>query len=184
MPTAYAPPERPTAPGYAASGSGEPSAWGPPTATVPPVAPTEAVPPVYGIAPATPPGSGAAGVAPPTPRKKSRVGLVVGLVVVLVLLIGAGLAAVLLVGGGATAELTVDSCEIAADGSLIATGSVTNGNGDSVGVDVSFLEVSSGDEVQADTVTVLLLDGSGNWSSTGSAGDSVTQVTCEATLVG
>jgi len=114
--------------------------------------------------------------------KKSRAGLVVGLLVVLVLIVGGGVAGFFVLGGSSSAKLTVDSCEIASDGTLTATGTVADGGDTTVEVGVTFIEVSSGDKVDDETVPVRLLDGSGGWSAIGAAGDSVTRVTCEATL--
>lgn len=165
-----------------------PAGWG--AATPPPGAPTYSAPaygaPAYGAPPA-PPSFGAAplGAAAPLPeptKKKGRTGLVIGLIVILVLVAGGIAVAVLaLAGGGSDYTLTVDRCDIAADGSLSAAGTVT-GDDDDVDLQVDFTEVGSGDIVDSATSKVVLSGGSGSWTASGTAGDSVNQVSCEATV--
>jgi hypothetical protein len=108
----------------------------------------------------------------------------VGLLVLAVLVIG-GIAGVLFVVGGGSGELelTVDTCEIAADGTLTAAGVVSGPNGKGVEVRVSFVDSATDREIDGASTSVDLSFGSsGNpWTVTGRAGDDVQQVTCDAT---
>lgn len=100
------------------------------------------------------------------------------------LVVGGAVAGALVVFGGSNdLELTIDTCEIAADGTLTAAGVVTGPNGTGVNVDVAFVDTATGDEVDAGSTGVDLSSGSaGNpWEVSGTAGDEVQQVTCNVT---
>lgn len=124
--------------------------------------------------------------APPTEKKK-RTGLLIGLIAVGVLLVGAAVAVpVVLLGARSTTDLAlaIDTCNIAADGSLSATGSVTNDGSDrrTVSVEVTFTDSSDGAEIDLDRSSVTVAGGSSErWTASGSAGDEVRQVTCDVT---
>jgi len=155
-PPVGAPPTAPAAP---------PTAWGESTlgsATVPPSQPLGSEPAV-------------------AEQKKSKTGLILGLLVVTALLAGAAFAgAAVVLNSGSDLALTVRTCQITADGSLKAAGSYT-GASDSTDLVVKFLEVGSKDLVASSKVTGIRSTGNGNWEGTGKAGDSVQQVTCEIT---
>jgi hypothetical protein len=108
----------------------------------------------------------------------------VGLLVLAVLVIG-GIAGVLwfVTGGSGELELSLDTCEIAADGTLTASGVVSGPNGKGVEVEVDFIDTATGREVDdASTSLDLSFGSSGSpWTVTGRAGDDVQQVTCNAT---
>jgi hypothetical protein len=172
MPVPPAAPPAPPAPPGAPQG---PPTWGQPTYGVP----------QYG----TPqPGAPLGYAAPPAPApvqpKKSRAGLIIGLVVLAALVIG-GIVGVALfaLGGSGELELTLDTCEIAADGTLTASGVVVGPNGTGVQIDVEFVDTETGARVDdAATSVDLSFGSSGNpWTVTGTAGDEVQQVTCNAT---
>ena len=119
---------------------------------------------------------------PPPTKKKSRAGLIIGLLVVALLVIGGVAAAIVVMSGSSDAELTVDTCEIASDGTLSATGTVSGASGDRVRVEVDFVDVATDDDADSADVDVALDGGDGTWSASGSAGADVNQVSCEATL--
>ncbi|CAB4715731.1 MAG: hypothetical protein F2942_06035 [Actinobacteria bacterium] len=159
----------PVPPPYNPAPTGPPSA--PPTAWGESTLGSAAVPTTQGFAaqPAT------------AEPKKSRAGLIIGMLVILALVAGAafvGVATVL--NSGPELALTVRTCQIEADGSLTATGSYT-GASDSTSLVVKFIEVTTKDLVASDKVTEIRSTGNGNWEGTGKAGDSVQQVTCEIT---
>jgi hypothetical protein len=107
------------------------------------------------------------------------------LVVLAILVVGGILAAVLFVGGGDTEiALDIERCEIAADGALTASGTVTNPDGDTVDVpvEVTFVDVDGGATVDTDRIELTVPgDAAERWSASGSAGDDVQQVNCEVT---
>ena len=172
-----------------------------PTVAVPPVPPVappgypQAPPaapgaypaqPAYGQPPQGPPTYGAPVAAAPDaePKKKrSKAGLIIGILVVLVLLVGGAIAAVTLLGGDSGSDLvaTVDRCVIDADGTLTAAGGLKNGGGDQAKarMTVEFNDTSGGDRVDRSFVDVTVKgDGSEKWEATGNAGDDVQKVTC------
>ena len=103
---------------------------------------------------------------------------------VALLVVGGAVAGALVVFGGSDGlELTIDTCEIAADGTLTAAGTVKGPNGSGVDVEVSFLDTETGDVVDDANTSIDLGTASGAdpWSVTGTAGDDVMQVTCNAT---
>jgi hypothetical protein len=186
-PTAMVPPVAPV--GYPA---------GPPVQPAPPAYPPQppAGPPGYPQAPGygqpapygTPPGAyaaapvAAAGAAAPK-KKKSKLWLIVGLVVLLgVLAIGA-IGAVALLGSSSSGDLkaTVGTCQIAADGSLTTSGLVKNSGGESqkVKLTVVFNNADGGKQIDRSFVNVTVpADGNQTWEATGNAGDDVKKVTC------
>ena len=120
----------------------------------------------------------------PPPAAPRRTGLIVALLVVALLVIGGIVGVVLVVGRGAPElELTIDTCEIAADGTLSATGSVrAGGDAADVDVDVTFSDVATDATVDDDSTQVAVpADAAGRWTAAGTAGDTVQQVTCDAT---
>jgi hypothetical protein len=135
--------------------------------------------PLGGFAPTEP-----AAAQPATPQR--RKGLIIGLVVVGLLVVGGAIAAALTVFGGSDLELTIDTCEIAADGTLTAAGVVKGPNGTGVQIDVVFVDTATDEEVDTADASVDLSFGSaGNpWEATGSAGDDVQQVTCNVAAMG
>jgi hypothetical protein len=157
----------PTAPPTA---PGAPAGWGPPPGSPPP----------YGAAPyASPYGTPAE---EPAPAKKSKAGLIVALLVVALLVVG-GIVAALVVMSGSSGELelTVDTCEIAADGSLSATGTVSSSSATDVEIDLEFTDSATGQVVDDDSVDIAVPEGAAQrWSASGSAGDQVQRVTCTA----
>jgi len=169
----------------------------PPTAPVPPIGPPPADPPPLGGSTAGwgPPPVGttgpavatAPGPAPgePSPSSGNRAGLLVGLIVLAVLVLGGVLAAVLVLSGGGTEiGLDIERCEIAADGSLTASGTVTNPDDGTVDVpvEVTFVEVDGGATVDEDRLELSVPGGAAErWSASGTAGDDVQQVNCEVT---
>jgi hypothetical protein len=101
-----------------------------------------------------------------------------------VLALLAAVAVFALVGpGDSELELSVDTCEIAADGSLGATGTIANRAGATdVTLEVRFLDADDGSSVDSDRVVVSLPgDAAERWRATGTAPDAVQQVTCEVT---
>jgi hypothetical protein len=183
------PPPPPPPAGWAAPGgpgSDEPTTSMPPyvppgtPGTQPPAAPPYAPPPGPPVAPPLP----SAQAAPP--REKSRTGLIVALVVLAALVLGGIILAALLLGAEDTdLSLTIDTCEIAADGSMTATGAVTNDGSDraDVTVEVTFSDSATGDTIEQDSSPVEVAGGSSErWSASGSAGDEVNQITCDVTV--
>lgn len=196
-PTAGGPTVPPAAPGWAAPGAGdEPTASLPPTGPPTP-SPYSAGPPTASFPPA--PGAWGAPAAPgpagqwaapvpapahPAPQKKSRAGLVAALLVVALLLVGGVVAAALVLTGSGSLEIAVDSCEIAADGTLTATGTVSGPNGQGADVEVEFTDTANGDLVDSARISVdLSFGGIGGdaWTASGEASADVQQVTCTAT---
>ena len=177
------PPVPPPAPppGYPSGPPGYPS---PPGAPGYPAPPGGTVPPPLG--PAGAPGAPAPGT---PPERKRRTGLVIGLVVlVLVVAVAAGVVAYLVASGGSGSDLTatVDRCVIDADGTLTASGRLTNDGGDAqqVRMTVVFDDSKGGARVDRSFVTVRVGPGrSAPWRATGNAGESVQRVTCVVTDV-
>ena len=154
-----------------------------PASATPPTSP----PPMWGestLGSATVPTPPAAAGGPDASEpKKSRAGLIIGLLVIVALIAGATfVGAASLLNSGPDLALTVRSCEIEADGLLTATGSYT-GASDSTSLVVNFIDVGSKDVVASDKVTGIRSTGNGNWQGTGKAGDSVQQVTCEISTI-
>ena len=107
------------------------------------------------------------------------------LLVVFALLVGGGIALALALVASTSSDLalTVDTCEIAADGTLRATGTVSHGGDeDDTEVVVTFFDSSNDTTVDSQRTDVVLRSGEGSWTASGRAGDSVQQVTCEATV--
>lgn len=188
-PPPYSPPAAPVPPAA-------PPAWpspdaGEPTATQPPVAPPYGAPqysaPQYGAPPyGAPPYGNATPPVPeaPAPGRQRRAGLVVGLLVVGVLVIGGILGIALFAAGGTDLELNISRCAIAADGSLSAAGTVGGPSGTGVTVDVEFVDSATGEKVDTASTSIDLgtaVAGDDPWSVTGSAGEQVQGVTCNAT---
>ncbi|MEX0767449.1 MAG: hypothetical protein WD029_03155 [Microthrixaceae bacterium] len=154
----------------------------------PPTGPPSSPPDTWGEATlgsaTVPPSQSAEAESAVSEPKKSKAGLIIGLVVILALIAGAAFAgAAVVLNSGEDLALTVRICEIKSDGSLRAEGSYT-GASDSTNLVVRFLEVGSKDLVASSQVTDLRSTGNGNWEGEGQAGDSVQQVTCEITTVG
>lgn len=165
-----------------------PTAPAPPTWGSPPAAPPTA-PPTWGTPPAAPPSYGtppetAFGTQPPAPAKKSKAGLIVALLVLAFLVLaGLALAAFALLGSS-DLELTIDRCEIAADGTLTASGTVEGPNGTGVNIDVEFVDIATDQVVDSDRITIDLgtaTSGGDPWEVRGTAGDEVRQVACDVT---
>jgi hypothetical protein len=139
-------------------------------------------PPVAGWA-STPPGVESPAA---VPANRNRTGLVVGLVVIALLVVGGVIAAVVALGGTATSgiSLGIDTCEIAADGSMSANGTISNDGSDSAtfDIEVDFSDTATGETVVTDTMTVTVAAGSSErWSGTGTAGEEVRRITCDVT---
>jgi hypothetical protein len=163
-----------------------PPAWAPPTG--PPAGPPTAPPMAGGDTgwpPPAPPASPGVPV-PPAPGASTGKGrtaaIVVGILVV-VALVGAAGAFVVFGSRSSELELAIDACELAADGSLRATGTIANRAGATeVRVEVRFLDIDGGDEVDADRVRIELPgDAAERWRASGTAPEDVDQVTCEVT---
>jgi hypothetical protein len=103
--------------------------------------------------------------------------------VALILLAGAVGGAVAVSRSSGELDMTVDRCEIAEDGSLTASGTVSGPSGTGVDVEVEFVDSATGDVVDdADTsIDLGTAPGADPWTVTGTAGDDVMQVTCNAT---
>ena len=189
------PPGAPAPPSPPGGGYGPPQ--GPPPA--PPTAVQPTAPPVGGqgwgppqqaygqpAVGAPPYGQMATGPAPTAEEpKKRRTGLVVGLALLTLVVIGGIVAAAVLLGGGdSDLELAIDSCAIAADGSMSATGTVRNDGGDraDVTVEVVFSDTDSGNTIETDRSSISVPgNASERWSASGSAGDEVQRITCDVT---
>lgn len=167
-----------------------PPTWGTPPAAPPAAPPTWGTPPA--APPTAPPGYGtppptAFGTPPPppAPAKKSRAGLIIGLLVLAFLVLaGLALAAFALLGSSSELELTIDRCEIAADGSLTASGTVGGPSGTGVTLDVEFTDIATDEVVDSDRITIDLgtaTSGGDPWEVRGTAGDEVRQVACDVT---
>jgi hypothetical protein len=166
----------------------------------PPVAPSPvAPPPGY---PAQPPGYPAQPQYSPQPAypqpplqpqpqpaeapKKKRTGLVVALLVALLFLAGIAAAVLLLaLAGGSDLSTTLDTCRIEADGTMVATGEATSGDGAAdATVTVLFTDDADGSEIETVTADVDVPDGgSAPWEAEGSAGDDVQRIGCEVTEI-
>lgn len=152
---------------------------GPPTAPVPPVG-GWTVPP-----PQTP------GLPPPVPQqtegspRRSRGWIIVAVVVLIALVIGGTAGAFVMLTGFGRLEVSVDTCEISADGTLTATGTVDGPSGTGVEVAIQFVDIDTGEVVDSDATSLDLgtAIGADPWSLTGSAGDEVDQVTCNVTAI-
>jgi hypothetical protein len=104
--------------------------------------------------------------------------VVVGVVVLLALVAGG---AVLLLGSGSSPTVAIDRCEIAADGTLTASGTLEGGDRDTE-VEVVFRDVATDAVVDDEDTDVP--GGEGSWRATGRAGPDVRRVTCVATVDG
>lgn len=143
--------------------------------------PFEAAP--YG---APPPGAVATAGGPSSePPKRQRTGLVVGLVVLALLVAGVVAAVLVLRGGDPDLELAIDTCDIAADGTMSrrrgrsATTAVTRAD---VTIEVAFSDTDSGNTIETDRTSVSVPGGaSERWSASGTAGDDVQRITCDVT---
>ncbi len=181
-----APPVPPAPPAWPSPDAGEPTAAQPPVAPAPPYGAPQYGTPQYGAPQYGAPPYGAPQYAtPPAPEapaggRQRRTGLIVGLLVVAVLVIGGIVGIALLAGGGSDLTITVDTCSIAADGSLRAAGTVGGPDGTSVTVEVDFVDSATGADVDSGS-TSLDLGSGGSWEVTGSAGDEVQGVDCNAT---
>lgn len=147
---------------------GQPS-WAPPTPGAPPGWGPPAAPPTGAALPDEPEAS------------TSRTGLVIGLVVLVALVVGGVVGAVLVLGGSVEIALDIERCEIAADGTLSASGTITNPDSGSVDVevDVTFTDVNGGTTVDTDRVELSVPgDAAERWSASGMASDAVDQVNC------
>lgn len=168
----YAPPADPTTQYGAPPVGGYPQ--GPPPGAFPPPAPADWSTPAAGDP------------ASPTAPKKNRTALIIGLIVVFALIIGGVAAAIVMMSdSGPDVELSIDTCEIAADGTMTATGSVENLTGDAsdVDVEVAFRDVAGSSVVGNDSVEVQVPGNSAErWSAEGVAGDEVQQITCDVTI--
>ncbi|UDY38113.1 hypothetical protein [Dermatobacter hominis] len=154
----------------------------------PPYAAQSGAPP-YAAPPGGAPPAGYPGAAPePTPAKKGKAGLIVGLLVVLLLVVG-GVVAFLVANRDSGSDLTatIDTCTIDADGTLTAAGTLRNegGSESSVKMTVEFRN-SDGDAVVDKGTTDVQApgDGSTDWDVSGSAPDDVQRVTCVVTKIG
>ncbi len=150
--------------------------WG-----APPYGPPGAAPPGYGAGPYA--GTGQAPA--PEPQKRRRTGLVIAALVVALLVLG-GVAAVGLMAFGSSSELalTIDTCQIASDGSMTASGTVDGPSGTGVNVRVVFTDVETGEQVDTGDTSVDLgtsISGGDPWSVSGIAGNQVQQVSCDVT---
>jgi hypothetical protein len=114
-------------------------------------------------------------------QKKSRVPVIVG-IVVLALLLGVGVFfLVRSVFGGSDLEITIpeDNCVIEADGTMTVDGTVTSDSDVDTSLEVRFDDAESGEEV--DRTTVDVKGDAGDeipFSATGEAGDDVTRIDC------
>ena len=123
--------------------------------------------------------------APPAAPASKKTGLIIGLIVVLALIIGGiAAAAVVLMDSGTELELDIAACEIAADGTLTASGSVENTSGTTTDVDVEvdFRDDDGGSIIDTDSARITVPgDSAERWSLTGTAGDDVQRITCDVT---
>ena len=143
------------------------------------------MPPVGGFPPQAP---GVPPTQPPTPASgtgggSSKAGVVIALLVVALLIVG-GVVAALLVLRSSSPELTltIETCEIAADGALSASGTVSSSAAADVEVDVTFSGLPDGELVDRGQQTVPVpADAAQRWQVSGVAGDEVQRVTCDVT---
>ena len=83
--------------------------------------------------------------------------------------------------GGDDAEITITGCDIAADGTLTATGTLESASEVDGSLDVRFDNAEDGSEVDSTSTDVSgAADESIEWSASGAAGDDVARVTCTA----
>jgi hypothetical protein len=170
----------PAQPGYPSQPPPQPPA-GPPGY---PQAPAYGQPAPYG----TPPGGYAAApvagaAVAPEKKKRSKLWLVLGLLVLLAVLAIGAIGAVALLGSSSSGDLTatVGTCQIAADGSLTTSGLVRNSGGDSqkVKLTVVFDNADGGKQVDRSFVDITVpANGKQSWQATGNAADDVKKVTC------
>lgn len=122
---------------------------------------------------------------PPTPPPtKSKLPLVLALIVLGFLVLGGvALGAYFALRSTGELDLTVDRCEIAADGTLTAAGTVGGPSGTGVTIDVEFVDIATDEVVDRGSVGVDLgtAPGSDPWTVAGTAGDEVRQVDCRVT---
>lgn len=107
----------------------------------------------------------------------------IALLVVAALVVGGIVTAAVVMGAGST-ELTlrIDTCEIAADGTLTATGTINSSAATDVDVEVTFTDLAGGDVVDTGQQTLTVPeDAAQRWQVTGTAGDDVQRVTCDVT---
>ncbi len=146
-----------------------------------PTGPPTGPPPAWNQTPWNPAAS--APSAEPAPKKKT--GLIIGLIVVLALIIGGiAAAAVVMMGSGPNLELDIEVCEIAADGTLTASGSVENTSGSTGDVDIEVVFHDDADDsiVARDSTDISVPGNSAErWTLSGTAGDQVQRVTCDVT---
>lgn len=122
--------------------------------------------------------------APTPPPTGSKLPLVLALIVLgFLVLAGIALGAYFVLRSPGELDLTVDRCEIAADGTLTAAGTVGGPSGTGVTIDVEFVDIATDDIVDRGSVGVDLgtAPGADPWTVEGSAGDEVRQVDCRVT---
>jgi hypothetical protein len=156
----------------------QPPPYQPPSFEPPPFPPTiqqPAVPPPF------PPTTQQPAVPPPSTRKLPLVLAII--VLVFVVLGGIALGAYFALRSTGELDLTVDRCEIAADGTLTAAGTVGGPSGTGVSIDVEFVDIATDEVVDRGSVGVDLgtAPGSDPWTVEGNAGDEVRQVDCRVT---
>lgn len=175
QPPQWAPPNDPTP--TAVQPTVPPYPAGPPTG--PPLAPPDAWNQPPGAPPLGTP------VEPTTPPTSKKTGLIIGVLVVLALIIGGIVAAaVVLMDSDPQLTLDIEVCEIAADGTMTASGSVENTSGSTadVDIDVVFRNDATSSTVDTDTVELNVPGDSGErWSLSGTAGDDVQRISCDVT---
>jgi hypothetical protein len=111
-------------------------------------------------------------------QKKSRVPVIIAIVIALV----AAVAAFFLVSnllGGSDAETTIDNCVLEADGTMTVDGTITSESDVDGSLEVRFDDAESGEEVDRTTVEVKGDAGEDiPFSATGEAGDDVSRIDC------
>ncbi|HTO01083.1 MAG TPA: hypothetical protein VL068_10450, partial [Microthrixaceae bacterium] len=115
--------------------------------------------------------------------KKSRKGLIVGIVVLVIVAAVGVVGAVGWLKASQKVTITLKSCGISSDGELIAEGNVKGSDGTGVRVSVEFTDTATNKVVDTGKTSIDLSSGtSGNpWEVKGTAGDEVQQVVCNAT---
>lgn len=134
-------------------------------------------PPVGGFGPRSTPGQASSSSGKP----RGRVGLIVGIIVVLCLIVG-GIAAALAVSSSNSGAFTVavNSCSIAADGTVVAKGTVTSEKSATADITISFTDADSSADLGTRSQSVESSPQGTDWTETIEVGDTVQKVTCTA----
>ncbi|MGB6059929.1 MAG: hypothetical protein WBF71_16860, partial [Microthrixaceae bacterium] len=117
----------------------------------------------------------------PNNRSKGRVGLIVGIIIVLCLIVGGVVAALAVSSSNSSAfTVAVDSCSIAADGTVVAKGTVTSEKSATADITISFTDADSSAGLGTRAQSVESSPQGTAWTETIEVGDTVQKVTCTA----